>query len=178
MSGSPPMEKANGRATRAGVLHSFLVLYSSWTTLLTNGAFFAVYYLIFYAVILYSNFGFFLLAIPFYLLALLVLVSSSLATVAVSYLRLSRRKTTLTGMAQSPIGVAVGAFIASCSCSLPLIAPALYFIGLNALEVSGVVSFLASYQETMIQAIVVLDLLSIYYYLRLISRSGLSRTLS
>ena len=170
------MRKANGQAGRAGVLRSFLVLYSSWMTVLTNIVFFVAYYLIFYAAILYSNFGYFLLTIPFYLLALLVLVSSSLATVAVSYLRLSRRKRTFTGMAQSPIGVALGAFVASCSCSLPLIAPALYFIGLNALEVSGIVSFFASYQEAIIEAIVVLDIVSIYYYLRLISRAGVTRT--
>jgi hypothetical protein len=176
MSGSPSMGKADGQASGAGVLHSFIVLYSSWMTLLTNIVFFVVYYLIFYAVIFYSNFGYFLLTIPFYLLALLVLASSSLATVAVSYLRLSRRKRTLTGMAQSPIGVALGAFVASCSCSLPLIAPALYFIGLNALEVSGIISFFASYQEAIIQAVVVLDVLSIYYYLRLIARSGITRT--
>ena len=176
MSGSPSIGKANERARGAGVLHSFLVLYSSWTTLLTNGVFFAAYYLSFYASILYSNFGYFLLTIPFYLFGLLVLASSTLATVAVSYLRISRRKSTLPGMAQSPIGVALGAFVASCSCSLPLIAPALYFIGLNALEVSGIVSFFASYQEAIIEAVVVLDLLSIYYYLRLISRSGLTRT--
>ncbi len=169
---------ANERASGSGVLRSFLVLYSSWRTLLTNGVFFAAYYLAFYASILYSNFGFFLLTIPFYLLGLLVLASSTLATVAVSYLRISRRKRTLPGMAQSPIGVALGAFVASCSCSLPLIAPALYFIGLNALEVSGIVSFFASYQEAIVQAMVLLDLLSIYYYLRLISRSGLTRMTS
>jgi len=169
------MGKPNERASRAGVLHSFLVLYSSRMTLITNGVFFVVYYLVFYTAILYSNFGYFLLTIPFYLLALLVLASSSLATVAVSYLRLTRRKSTLSGMAQSPIGVALGAFVASCSCSLPLLAPALYFIGLNALEVSGIISFFASYQEAIIEAIVVLDVLSIYYYLRLISRSGLTR---
>jgi len=178
MSESSSIGKASGRASRAGVLHSFLVLYSSWKTLLTNGVFFVAYYLIFYAVILYSNFGYFLLTIPFYLLALLVLASSALATVAVSYLRISRRKSTIPGMAQSPIGVAVGAFVASCSCSLPLIAPALYFIGLNALEVSGIISFFASYQETIIEALVVIDFLSIYYYLRLISRSGLARATS
>jgi len=169
------MGKPSERASGAGVLHSFVVLYSSWMTLLTNGVFFVVYYLIFYAVIFYSNFGYFLLTIPFYLLALLVLVSSTLATVAVSYLRISRRKSTIPGMAQSPIGVALGAFVASCSCSLPLLAPALYFIGLNALEVSGIISFFAAYQETIIEALVVLDFISIYYYLRLISRSGLAR---
>src|SRR3979409_894339 len=136
MSESPSMGKASGRASGAGGLHSFVILDSSWTTLLTNGVFFVVYYVIFYAVIFYSNFGYFLLTIPFYLLALLVLASSSLATVAVSYLRLSVRKFTLPGMAQSPFGVALGALVASCSCGLPFIAPALYFVGLNAIEVS------------------------------------------
>jgi hypothetical protein len=157
MSESPSVGKANERASGAGVLHSFLVLYSSWTTLLTNGVFFAAYYLAFYASILYSNFGYFLLTIPFYLFALLVLASSTLATVAVSYLRISRRKGTLPGMAQSPIGVALGAFVASCSCSLPLIAPALYFIGLNALEVSGIVSFFASYFSISCRSTITLD---------------------
>jgi hypothetical protein len=67
--------------------------------------------------------------------------------------------------------VAVGVVVASCSCSLPLLVPALYFIGLNAVEVSGVISFLASYH---IGAVVLLDVLSIYYYLRLISRAGIA----
>jgi len=71
--------------------------------------------------------------------------------------------------------VAVGAIVASCACSIPLIGPVLYFIGLNAIEVSGVISFLASYQEIIIEAIVVLDAVGIIYYLRLMSRSGLAR---
>jgi len=169
------MGKPNERGNETGVLRSLIVLYSSRMTLVTNGVFFAAYYLLFYAAILYANVGYFLLTIPFYLLALLVLASSSLATVAVSYLRVSRRRSTLPGMAQSPLGVALGAFVASCSCSLPLLAPALYFVGLNAIEVSGVISFFASYEEAIIEAVIVLDLVSIYYYLRLISRSGLTR---
>jgi hypothetical protein len=166
---------AGARANEAGVLHSLVILYSSRTTLLTNGFFFAGYYLLFYAVITYSNSGYFLLTIPSYLLVLLVLASSCSATVAVSYLRISRRRGSVPGVAQSPIGVAVGAFVASCSCSLPLLAPVLYFIGLNAIEVSGVISFLASYQAAILAAITVFNLLSIYYYLRLISRSGMTR---
>jgi hypothetical protein len=66
--------------------------------------------------------------------------------------------------------VALGAFVAGCSCNLPLLAPIMYFIGLNSLEVSGVISFLAAYQQTIIDIIVVIDALSIYYYLRLIAR--------
>ena len=175
MSGNPSV-KPGGRENEAGVLRSLVVLYPSWTTLLTNGSFFAGYFLLFYAVIVYSNFGLFLLTIPFYLLALLVLASSASATVAMSYLRISRRRRSIPGVAQSPIGVALGALVASCSCSLPLLAPTLYFIGLNAVEVSGVISFLASYQAAIFEAIIVFNLLSIYYYLKLISRSGMIRT--
>ncbi len=178
MSGGPTIGKANEPASEAGVLRSLVVLYSSWTTLLTNGVFAVAYYAVFYLFITDSNFGYFLLTIPFYLLVLLVLASSSLATVAVSYLRLSRRRSTLPGIAQSPIGIALGALVASCSCSLPLLGPALLFIGLNAVEVSGLISFFASYQDAIIEAIIVLDVLSIYYYLRLISRSGPARVTS
>ena len=178
MSRGSAIVKSNGRASQTGVLRSLFVLYSSWVTLLMNAVFFLAYYATFYVFITDSNFGFFFLTIPYYLLVILVLASSSLATVAVSYLRLSRRKATLPGMAQSPIGVALGALVASCSCSLPLLGPALLFIGLNAVEVSGVISFFASYQINIIEAIIVVDLVSIYYYLRLISRSGPSRTSS
>jgi hypothetical protein len=156
----------------AGVLRTLVTLYSSWTTLLMNGVFFAAYYLLFYELILHSNSGFFLLTIPYSLLVVFVLASSVLATVAASYLRLSLRRRSLPGIAQSPIGVVLGAFVAGCSCNLPLLAPVMYFIGLNSLEVSGAISFLALYQQAIVEAIVVIDVLSIYYYLRLISRSG------
>ncbi len=155
-----------------GVLRTLVDLYSSWKTLLTNGIFFAAYYLLFYEMITHSNAGYFLLTIPLSLLVLFVLASSALATVAVFYLRLSLRRRSLPGIAQSPIGVALGAFVAGCSCNLPLLAPVLYFIGMNAVEVSGVISFLAAYQQAIVETIVVIDALSIYYYLRLISRSG------
>jgi hypothetical protein len=168
--------KEGGPTNKAGVLHSLVAVYSSWTTILTNALFFVGYFLLFYAVIYYSNFGFFLLTVPSYLLGLLVLASSCSATVAVAYLRISRRRNSIPGVAQSPIGVALVAFVASCSCNIPLLAPILYFIGLNAIEVSGVISFLASYQAAIFEVIIVVNLLSIYYYLSLISRSGLAST--
>ncbi len=155
-----------------GVLRTFAQLYSSWKTLVMNAAFFAAYYVFFYALILSSNSGFFLLAIPLWLLVLFVLASSALATVAVSYLRISFKRRTLTGVIESPVGLAVGALVATCSCNLPLIAPVLYFVGLNSLEVSGAISFLAAYQQTVVEAIVAINLVSIYYYLRQISRAG------
>lgn len=139
---------------------------------MTNAVLFVAYYLLFYEMIVHANSGFFLLTIPYALLVLFVLASSALATVAIAYIRISIRHRGLTGAAGSPIGVAVGAFVASCSCNLPLLAPVLYFVGLNSLEVSGVISFLAAYQQAIVEAIVLVDVASIYYYLRQISRAG------
>ena len=172
MSGNLSQGEPRHGDDRVGVLRTTFALYSSWKTLLTNGAFFAAYYLLFYELIVHSNSGFFLLTIPFSLLVLFVLASSALATVALSYLRLSLRRRSLPGIAQSPIGLALGAFVASCSCNLPLLAPLMYFLGMNAVEVSGAISFLAAYQQAIVEAIVAIDALSTYYYLRLISRSG------
>jgi hypothetical protein len=172
MSGDLSQGKTRTSTNQPGVARTFATLYSSWKTILTNVIFFAAYYLLFYEMIVHSNAGFFLLTIPFSLVVLFVLASSVLATVAVSYIRLSlRRRRSLPGVAQSPIGVALGAIVVGCSCNLPLLAPVMYFIGLNSIEVSGVISFLAAYQRTIIEAIVVINALSIYYYLRLISGS-------
>ena len=168
---------SQGRGSQEpGFLRVFVSLYSSWKTILANAVFFAAYYLLFYELIVRSNAGYFLLTIPYSLLVLIVLASSMQATVAVFYLRLALRRRSLAGVAQSPVGVALGAFVATCSCNLPLIGPLLYFIGLNSLEVSGVLSFLAAYQQAIVEAIVAVDVLSIVYYLRQISRSGFGRT--
>ena len=171
MSGDQSQGETRQSTDQPGVARTFVTLYSSWKTILTNVVFFAAYYLFFYEMIVHSNAGFFLITIPFSLLVLFVLASSALATVAVSYLRLSLRRRSLPGVAQSPIGVALGAIVVGCTCNLPLLAPVMYFIGLNSLEVSGVISFLAAYQQTVLEAIVAIDALSIYYYLRLISGS-------
>ena len=156
-------------------LRGFLSLYSSWKTPATNVVFFVVYYVAFYEVVVRSNSGFFILTVPYYLFFFLVLASSVLATVALRYVLIYRRRRVLEGLAQSPVGLAVGALVASCACALPLLAPALYFIGLNALEVSGVISFLAAYQGTIMAVIVLVDVVAIYYYLWLMSRPGVLR---
>ncbi len=162
MSGDLSLGKTTQGTDEAGVLRTLVSLYSSWKTLVTNSIFFAAYYLLFYELIVRSNSGYFLLSIPFYLLVLFVLASSALATVAVAYLLISLRRRSLPGIAQSPIGVAIGTFVVRCSCNLPLLAHMMYFIGLNSLEVSGVVSFLAAYPAAIVGAIVVVDALSIY----------------
>jgi hypothetical protein len=164
--------KSNHGKRGPGLLRTLVSLYSSPSTLAINVFFFVGYYVLFYEVIVRSNSGLFILTIPFPLLVAFVLASSLLATVAVEYLRISLRRRGVPGVAGSPLSVAVGAFVASCSCNLPLLAPLLYFIGLNSLEVSGVISFLAAYQQTIVEALILLDIASLYYYLKQISRAG------
>ena len=169
-----PTTRARG-ADGPRFLRTFVSLYSSWKTLPTNAVFFLAYYFFFYELVVSSNQGFFLLTIPYALFVLLVLASSVQATVALSYLTLAFRRRSLTGVVQSPVAVALGAFVATCTCNLPVLAPLLYFIGLNSLEVSGIFSYLTAYHEPIVEAIILVDLLSVVYYLRQISRSGFAR---
>jgi len=158
-------------ASRPTPLRSLVLLYSSVATIALNLAFAAVYYGLFYLVIQYSNFGNFLLTIPISLLLLFVASSSILATVAVRFVMLSARRRLL-ALAPGPVAFAVGSVVASCACNIPLLAPLLYFVGLNALAVSSVLAFLAQYQVYVMAAIVLVNALSTYYYLRLIARAG------
>jgi len=152
-------------------LRSLVALYSSAGTITLNFLLLVVYYSIFYLLIQYSNFGYFLLTIPFALLLLFVASSSVLATVAVRFILISARKRRLLALTPSPVAFIVGSVVASCACNIPLLAPLLYLLGLNALAVSGVLSFLAQFQGYVISAIVIVNAASTYYYLRLISRA-------
>lgn len=165
--------EAAGARARSSFLITLAAIYRSWKVLVTNVLLFAAYYAVFYETITRSNAGYFLITIPYYLFVLLVLSSSVLATVALSYLSLSKKSRSLPGVVQSPLSLAVGAVVASCSCSIPLLGPVLLFLGANALQVSGVISYLALYQEQIIVAVVVLDLAAVFYYIRTLSKSGL-----
>ena len=153
-------------------LHSLVSLYSSSRTIVINSLFLVVYSLFFYLVIRYSNFGYFLLTIPLALLLLFVASSSVLATVAVRFIWLSAARRRFLALAPSPTALVVGSVVASCACNIPVLGPVLYFLGLNALAVSSVISFIAQYQVYIVSAIVLVNAASTYYYLRLISRMG------
>jgi len=148
-----------------------VAVYSSVPTIILNLSLLAVYYSIFYLLIRYSNFGYFLLTIPLSLLLLFVASSSVLTTVAVRFFLLSAKRRRLLALAPSPIAFIVGSVVASCACNIPLLAPVLYLLGLNALAVSGVLSFLAQFQVYIISSLVIVNAASTYYYLRLISRA-------
>lgn len=154
----------------ASTLHSLVVLYSSSRTMALNALLLVAYYSFFYLVIRYSNFGYFLLTLPVGLLLLFVVSSSVLATVAIRFIFVSAARRRFLALAESPAALVVGSVVASCACNIPLLGPLLYFLGLNALAVSTVISFVAQYQAYIVSALVVLNVASTYYYLRLIAR--------
>ena len=65
-----------------------------------------------------------------------------------------------------------GTAVVSCACSAPLLAPLFYFVGMNSLGVSSVISSLAQLQEPLVLGMIALNALSVLYYLKLIGASG------
>jgi hypothetical protein len=54
---------------------------------------------------------------------------------------------------------------ASCGCAFPLLESILLFFGVNALEAAGIASTINAYQEWIITAMILVNLVFIYYYL-------------
>ena len=65
------------------------------------------------------------------------------------------------------VTVAVGTMVVSCACEAPILAPLLYFLGMNSLGVSAVISSLAKYQGPLVLVMTGLNAISSLYYLRL-----------
>lgn len=128
-----------------------------------------VYWFLFYDLVKYASSGFFLVEVPVWLLVVFVLSSSVLATLAITYLRgATRKRRSVIGIAQSPITVAAGTAVVTCACNIPLLAPFLYFVGMNSVGVSVVISEVARFQEPLVLAMIGVNLLTGFYYLRLI----------
>ena len=155
------------------VARTFARLFSSPRTLALSAVLFVCYWVLFYELIRYAGQGYFLVAVPLYLLVLFVLSSSILATVGIEYLRAAtRRRRGAVGFAQSPLTVLAGTAVVSCACNIPLLAPLLYFVGMNSLGVSAVISSLAQLQVPLVVAMTGLNALSVLYYLKLMGASG------
>jgi hypothetical protein len=158
----------------AGIARTFYRLFTSPSTVALCASLFAAYWLAFFELIKYAGRGYFLVSVPVLVLVLFVLSSSALSTVTLSYLRTARRRRRgVVGAAQSPLTVAVGTAVVSCACELPFVAPLLYFLGMNSLGVSAVVSSLAQLQEPLVLAMTGLNAVSVLYYLKLIGSASL-----
>lgn len=162
---------SQGKPKRADSFRALRDVYSSKVNILVNLIALLVYYAIFYLGIKLSNSGIFLVTIPGYLLYSFLITSSILFTVGFHYFRTSMRKRQIMmAGTTSALGVMVGTIVASCTCSVPLVAPLLYFLGVNAVGVGFVISTIADFQTQLIIGIILADVFLIYLYLRQLSR--------
>ncbi len=130
-----------------------------------------IYFLIFYNLIIASNYGIFLVTVPIYLVYAMIATAGillSLGAFSISTALLSRASG-LGGGAFSAILPTVGGLVATCACSYSILASLLAFAGINAFEVSGIVSGIALYQLWIMSAIVALNLIMIFYYSGLVA---------
>lgn len=130
-----------------------------------------VYYFVIEYIILSSSNGLFIVTVPTYLLYALVVTSALLLTISVYSIHLSFRYkiNSLTEGAVSAVTVFFGSLVTSCGCSAPLLSVLLYSIGVNAIGVSGVISFLSYAQEPILIVMILINLIFIYYSLGKIS---------
>ena len=142
-----------------------LIRSPAYQAIMTGAA--LLYFLIFYNLITASNYGIFLVTIPIYLVYIMVASAGFLLSLSVFSI-----KTALLGRASaagegalSAILPTVGSLVATCACSYSLLASLLAFIGINAFEISSVVSSISLYQLWLIIAIIAINLVMIFYYL-------------
>ncbi|MGC8623114.1 MAG: hypothetical protein ACP5TK_00380 [Candidatus Micrarchaeia archaeon] len=133
---------------------------------------FIYYYLIIYLVQV-DNSGAFLITIPSYLIYALVFASSILLTVSVYSIRkaFNATKSGLGGGVLSAISTFFSALIFSCGCTAPLLNIVLGLFALNIGTIVSLRNFLASYQALIVSAIIVIDVVFIFYQLSKLTKT-------
>lgn len=134
----------------------------------------AVYYGVFYYLILASNKGVFLVTAPIYLIYLLIFSSALLFSVSVYSVEkaLRTRYSGIEGGLLSVVTSAFGGLIVGCSCYAPIVSSILYAVGFGTLQVGTALSFLSGYQLELLLVFVALNVVFISYQLGRIIRIG------
>ena len=115
---------------------------------------FAGYYGVFYYAVRAQNLGVFLVALPYPLLLALLASSAALVALSVENLVLALKRVSAVQASAGSATFAAGVAVASCACSSPLIASALYLLGANALQVSSVLALVADHQVEVVAVLV------------------------
>ncbi len=125
-----------------------------------------IYYMVFYYLIISSNYGIFLITIPTYMLYLLVITSALLLTVAVSsihgHIKYARA---ISGSVSGSIIMLAGGTIASCACTVPIFISLLYVFGGTVADVTLLNFYISTYQIYLMAILILLNLGIIYHYL-------------
>ena len=153
-------------ARRIGRLSVILSLVRSpaYLGLATSAA--LAYFLVFYRLIIASNYGIFLVTIPIYLVYIMVASAGLLLALGAFSIKTAilGRISAVGESAFSAILPTIGGLVATCACSYSVLAALLAFLGINAFEISGVVSSIALYQIWLMIAIIAINLAMIFYY--------------
>lgn len=135
---------------------------------------FTVYYLVFRYLITSSNDGLVLITIPSYLVFALIGSASILLTLSVHSFFLilpHNRKNGVPSGIFSSFSVFIGGIAAGCACQAPILYGFLYFVGLNSLEASGLVTSFADHEVAIIEAMVAINMILIVLFSRRIQKN-------
>jgi hypothetical protein len=153
----------------------------NWKYLVLNLVTFSAYYLGFRYLISSSDYGFVLITVPMYLVYLLIGSASVLFTLSVYSLFMglprSNRKSAPSGFF-SAFSVFLGGLSAGCACQAPILYGFLYFLGLNSLEASGLVSIFADHETGILESIIALNALLILFFAFRIGKQNNSKKVS
>lgn len=157
------------RPGRLSVLREILLSPTLFALLIAMAV---VYYLFIKYIITVSSHGVFFVVVPTYILYLLSVTSALLLTVSAYTINLSFRYSTLgieDGLA-SAATTFIGSLVTSCGCSAPILAVILYGLGVNAIGVSSAITFIAVNQVWLLTAVILLNLILVYYSLGKVSK--------
>ncbi len=148
-------------------LDAFILIFKHPAYIISTIASAAVFYYIFYLMIILSNRGAFLLFVPIILVYLLVLVSGILFSISLYIMARSilTKASRLEGGIAGILLPSLGGLIASCGCSFSVFASLLIFLGINTFDAVGVISVINSYQLWLIALLILIDIGLVYYYL-------------
>ncbi len=114
-----------------------------------------------------NNHGIFLLLIPIYIVYALVATSGILLAISLFAIAhsVAARRLGAAGGVSGILLPSLGGLIASCGCTFPLLESVLLFFGVNTFEAIGIVSVVNDYQVPILTAMILANLVMIYYYL-------------
>ncbi len=157
---------------------SFLkAVYSKPMPIIVTAIFIAMYYVLFQSITSISNHGLApILTTPAYLIYALVITSAVLLFLSAYSLKLSLydiRNNLGSGISVG--STVIGALIAGCDCQAPILSIIMYNLGLNSIFVSNIISFVGEYETIIIFALVLSNIVYIYYNLGKMSSNCMIR---
>jgi hypothetical protein len=153
--------ESRGIRGRAGVLKR---VFTSPRYVLVAAAAAAVYYLLFFYLTDLGPGGLPFATAPVPLVY--ALIASSAVLVALSAYAVVESLRPISGGIEGTVSVCTASFgcmIAGCGCYAPAVSGILYFAGLGAVQVSGVIALLGNYQAWLMALLIIINVAFIYY---------------